>query len=206
MTDMNMKTSSNAINKLIKAVKTTGDKYNVTVQEAVVAIIRHANDYGDCTGAARLVDAMPRSNRRQLVVDHFAQYSPINVVKKGDAFSASLRKPYFDKEETKPNKAYNPFNIEGVKANNWWERAGAERLPDVVNYDNLRSKLLSFFESQLKKADTIENDNDKTNAIALIRAARAAASNFNAEVTKGDNLKGTEWDDEAGQQLLNNAA
>jgi hypothetical protein len=180
--EMNVKTSSAAINKLIKAVKTTGDKYNNTVQDAIVAIVRHANDYGDCTGAARLVDAMPRSNRRQLVVDHFAQYSPISVVKKGETFNATLRKPFYDKDETKENPNYRPFDIEGVKANTWWTRAGADKLPDVVDYDNIRTKMLAFFESQLKKADKIENDNDKAQAVAFIKATRAAASAFNVRV------------------------
>jgi hypothetical protein len=182
MTDVTIKTSSANINKIIKAIKTTGDKYNHLVQDGIVAVIRHANDYGDCTGAARLVDAMPRSNRRQLVIDHFAEFSPINVTKKGDVFSASLRKPFYDKDETKENKNYRPFNIEGVKAHNWWERAGADKLPDVIDYDNIRTKMLAFFESQLKKADKIENDNDKAQAVAFIKACRASASAFNVQV------------------------
>jgi hypothetical protein len=167
---MDVKTSSQQINKLIKSVKTYGDKYNQCVQAAIVAIIRHANDYGDCTGAARLVDAMPRSNRRQLVVDHFAQYSPINVLKddKTKLFKATLRKP--------ESKNYNPFDIEGVKANNWWERSGAERLPDVVNFDTLRSKMLAYFESLLKKAEEVENEADRADAIAFIKSVRSAAS------------------------------
>ena len=129
MTDMTIKTSSQAVNRAIKAVKATGDKYNQSVQTAIVLVVRHANDYGDCTGAARLLDAMPRSNRRQLVVDHFAQYSPINVTKdsKTGGFKATLRKPFYDKAETKPDENYRPFNIDGVKANNWWERPEAAR-------------------------------------------------------------------------------
>ncbi len=192
-TNTDVKSSSNNINKLIKAVKTTGDKYNKTVQEAIVAIVVHANAFGDCTGAARLVAAMPRSNRRQLVIDHFSQYSPINVTKDGDnTFKASLRKPFLDKDETKANKHYNAFNIDGVRANNWWERPGAEKLPDVVNYDNIRANVLKMLESNLKKADDCENDNDKALAKAFIKHIRSAASAFS--VANTDNLKGTEWD------------
>lgn len=194
MTDINVKTSSANINAIIKKVKATGDKYNTLVQSAIVAIVIHAKDYGDCTGAARLVAAMPRSNRRQLVVDHFSQYSPINVTKdKTGAFNASLRKPFMDKDETKPNKHYNDFNIDGVRANNWFERPEAERLPDVIDYDSIRTRTLAFFESQLKKADACENDNDKAQAKAFIKVVRAAASQFNVDQT--NNLAGTEWDD-----------
>lgn len=198
MTDITVKTSSANINKLIKAVKVTADKYNTLVQDAIVAIVIHAKTYQDCTGAARLLDAMPRSNRRQLVVDHFSQYSPINVQRDADGnFKATLRKPFFDKEGNKPNKAYNDFNIDGVRANNWFERPEAERIPDVIDYGSMHSKLMTFLAGQLKKADKCANENDKIKAKNLIVAVRSAASAFNADTTKYDNLKGTEWDEEA---------
>ena len=198
MTDMTVKTSSANINKLIKAVKVSADKYNGLVQDAIVAIVIHANSYQDCTGAARLLDAMPRSNRRQLVVDHFSQYSPINVQRDSDGnFKATLRKPFYDKAETKPNEAYRDYNIDGVRANRWFERPEAERIPDVVDYSTMHGKLMTFLESQLKKADKCANENDKMKAKNLIVAVRSAASAFNADTTKYDNLKGTEWDDEA---------
>lgn len=179
---MDVKTSSQEINKLIKSVKTYGDKYNNTVQAAIVAIVRHAKDYGDCTGAARLVAAMPRSNRRQLVIDHFTQYSPISVSregKTGDNFKASLRKP--------ENKLFNDFDIDGVKANNWFERPEAERLQDVINFDTIRSQMLAYFESLLKKADKCEDESQKDEAVAFIRAVRTAAS----EIVASNNNNGT---------------
>lgn len=198
MTNITAQTSNANINKLIRNIKTTANKYNTLVQDAIVAIVIHANDYGDCTGAARLLDAMPRSNRRQLVVDHFAQYSPINVSRDKDGtFKASLRKPFHDKEETKPNKNYNAFYIDGVRANNWWQRPEAERLADVVDYTAIHTKVLAFLESQLKKADKCENDNDKQKATAFIKVVRSAASAYNAELTKGD----TEWEDEEAADL-----
>lgn len=201
MTDITVKTSSANINKLIKAVKVSADKYNTLVQDAIVAIVIHANTFRDCTGAARLIEAMPRSNRRQLVVDHFSQYSPINVQRDKDGnFKASLRKPYFDKEETKPNKAYNDFNIDGVRANKWYERPEAERLPDVVDYASIRTKMLAFFESSLKKCDKIENENDRAEAKNFVVTVRSAASAFNAKAIARDALKGTEWDDDANEE------
>jgi len=190
-----MQTSSRAINGLIRKVKTSATKYNTLVQEAIVAIVRHSNDYGDCTGAARLLDAMPRSNRRQLVVDHFAQYSPINVQRGKDGnFTASLRKPFFDKNETKPNKLYNDYNIEGVKANKWFERPEAERIPDVVDYNSIHAYIMKMLDSRMKKAETCENDNDKAKAKAFVIAVRSAATAFNAD-TVGDELPVEEWEE-----------
>ena len=198
MTVITAQTSNANINKIIRTIKTTAAKYNDLVQDAIVAIVIHAKDYGDCTGAARLLDAMPRSNRRQLVVDHFAQYSPINVTRDKDgSFKASLRKPFHDKEETKPNKNYNDFNVDGVRANRWCERPEAETIPDVMDYTKIHTKVLAFLESQLKKAERCDNDDDKQKATAFIKVVRSAASAYNAELTKGDSLKGTEWDDQA---------
>jgi hypothetical protein len=204
--DLTVKTSSNAVNRAIKTVKTVSGKYNQAVQDAIVLIIRHANDYGDCTGAARLLDAMPRSNRRQLVVDHFAQYSPINVTKKNDKFSATLRKPYYDKAETKPDNNYRPFDIDGVKSNNWWERPEAERLADVVSYDTLHKSIMAMLDSKLKKADDCENDNDKQLAKDFIKSIRSAASAFSVKLNSENAMKGTEWDDEAREETVKAAA
>jgi hypothetical protein len=169
------------------------------VQAAIVAVIEHCNNYQDCTGAARLLEAMPRSNRRQLVVDHFAQYSPINITKKDETFKATLRRPFFDKAETKPDDKYRDYDIDGVRANNWWERPGAEKLPDVIDYDSIRTKMLAFFESQLKKADKCDNDDEAAQIRAFVKTVRSAASSFNAKVadTNTDNLAGTAWADDA---------
>jgi hypothetical protein len=161
------KTSSRAVNALIKSVKTYGDKYNTTVQSAIVAIVSHAKTYGDCTGAGRLVDAMPQSNRRTLVINHFTDYSPIKVSKsaKTGLFQAKNREP----EE----KGHNKFDVDGVKANNWFERPEAEKLPDVITFDTSREALNKFLASQIAKAD---KSDDKDAITAFYQAVRSAAS------------------------------
>lgn len=169
------KTSSRAINSKIKSVRTTAAKYNNLVQEAIVLIIQHAQSYGDCTGAGRLVDAMPRSNRRQLVIDHFKDYSPIKVAKdKNGLFASTLRKPEAND--------YNDFNLDGVKANNWFERPEAATIPDVITFMSMRDGLNKFLEGMEKKA---EQSADKDSIIAFARAVKSAASRI---VTKDETL------------------
>lgn len=166
--EMNVKTSSRKVNGLIQQVKTSANRYNGLVQAAIVAIIVHAKDYGDCTGAARLLEAMPRSNRRSLAIAHFTQFSPIAVQKgKDKKFSAHFRKP--------EAKDYNAFNIDGVRANNWWERPESEKLEDVVTFESSREALNKFLGSLETKADKASNE-DKANIIAFVRAIRSAAS------------------------------
>lgn len=147
-------TSSRAVNAAIRTVRTTGEKYNKAVQTAIILVIQHADTYGDCTGAARLLEAMPRSNRRSLVIAHFAEYSPINVRKDkdGNGFTASLRKA----DDTK----YRPFNVEGVTANNWWERKEAETLPDVITYQTIVDDFDKFCESEKRKGDKVRAEAD----------------------------------------------
>lgn len=111
-----LQTSNAAINATIKAVRATGKKFELLVQTGIEQCIQHAKDYGDCTGAARLVDAMPKSVRRAEVVAHFGEYSPIRIVPdaKTKLMKASLRKP--------EDELFRPWNVEGVKQNPWFAR------------------------------------------------------------------------------------
>jgi hypothetical protein len=174
-------TSSRQINGLIKRVRTSGDKYNNLVQEAIVAIIRHANDYGDCTGAARLVDAMPKSNRRTLVIDHFGDYSPIRVSKdaKTGAHNAGLRKP--------ENKAFKAFDIDGAKANNWWERAskdgsGASAPKTLKDYYDAFERQLERYKKEADDAEKV-NPDDRERVLAFRAHMRTSFLAFKEEAT-----------------------
>lgn len=146
-TPMTEKSSSTKVNAAIKAVSRTAGAYNAAVQTAIVLIIQHSAAFGDCTGAARLLAAMPRSNRRSLVIAHFADYSDINVRKEGETFKASLRKP--------DDKKYNKPNPEGAAANNWWERPEAGSLPDVIDLNAIKGDFDNFIKRELAKADKV---------------------------------------------------
>lgn len=142
-------TSSKAINKSIGQIKTAFGKINTLVQNTIVQVITHASLYGDCTGAARLLDAMPKSSRRNLVQIHFQKYSPIAVHldKKTGKMKAHLR--------TEDSKAYNKFNIDAARANNWYESAEAEKEPEVLTLEDFKTQAERFI-ARMKKlaADT----------------------------------------------------
>lgn len=154
--------SNKAITSLINKVKKSGDEFNETVHNAMVAIAIHAQDYGDCTAAARLVDAMPNTSRKTLVIKHFGEYSPIRVVKstkKGDngSMKASLRR---DGDE-----GYNDFNIEGLKANPWYAREDAKRDPEFdlffTSAENKAWALVTQLENMATAKVTIKNAEGK---------------------------------------------
>lgn len=162
--------SSKAINAKIKQISVTGKKFNDLVHETMVMVAKHALTIGpdgimigDVTGAARLVDAMPMSNRRSLVIDHFAQYTPIKVVKdaKSGAMRASLRRP----EE----KGYIDWNVEGLEMNRWDERPEVQNEPDILTYSGAKDAIFKLLKSLDKKA---EKSNDENHIKALLRKVR----------------------------------
>jgi hypothetical protein len=132
------KTSSRNVNRIIGNVKRSAGAYNAHVQDAIVAIINHADNYGDCTGAARLLEAMPKSNRRTLAIEHFQEYSPIAV--RLDAKT----KQYRAKLRTEDDGKYNKFNAEAAALNLWHERekAGDETIFDYDFYLKSVERLL----------------------------------------------------------------
>lgn len=162
--------SSKAINAKIKSIATTGKKFNDLVHETMVMVAKHALTIGpdgimigDVTGAARLVDAMPMSNRRSLVIDHFAQYTPIKVVKdaKSGAMRASLRKP----EE----KGYVDWNIEGLELNRWDERPEVQNEPDILTYGAAKEAIFKLLQSLEKKS---EKSNEESAIKGFLRKVR----------------------------------
>jgi hypothetical protein len=112
------------INANIALIGRNYNKVNALVQTTALAILAHAQEHGDCTPALRLVQAMPKSARRGLLINWFAKYSPIGMnVNKG--------KVGFHKEGS---KLYRPFNVKEATANPWYEgeEANKEDLPDTT--------------------------------------------------------------------------
>lgn len=140
-------TSSKAINGNITKIKTAFGKINTLVQQTIVQVITHASLYGDCTGAARLLDAMPKSSRRNLVQLHFQKYSPIAVHldKKTGKMKAHLR--------TEESKQYNAFNVDAARANNWYESVEAEKEPDVLTIEDFKTQAERFIARMKKMAE-----------------------------------------------------
>lgn len=140
-------TSSKAINGNITKIKAAFGKINTLVQQTIVQVITHASLYGDCTGAARLLDAMPKSSRRNLVQLHFQKYSPIAVHldKKTGKMKAHLR--------TEDSKQYNAFNVDAARANNWYESVEAEKEPDVLTIEDFKTQAERFIARMKKMAE-----------------------------------------------------
>lgn len=162
--------SSKAINAKIKQISVTGKKFNDLIHETMVMVAKHALTIGpdgvmigDVTGAARLVDAMPKSNRRSLVIDHFADYTPIKIVKdsKTGGIRASLRKP--------DEKGYVDWNIEGLELNRWDERPEVQNEPDILTYGAAKDAIFKLLKSLETKAAKSNEENHIKSLLHKVR-------------------------------------
>lgn len=160
--------SSKAINDAIKVVVTNYKTANEHVQKVGVMILRHSETYGDCTGAGRLVAAMPASARRAMVVDWFTKHSPIRISqdKENGGFKASYR--------DKNDKLYHVFDIAAAEANPWYDAKKKDKeLEEALNIGSAKQAIygvIKKLEGQLEGA----NENDKPALEAMMARVRLA--------------------------------
>lgn len=165
--------SSKAINRKIGEIRRSGTALNNAIHTTACMIISHAQDYGDCTGAARLLAALPKSHRRSLVQTWFTRYSPINVgITKDGKAKAHLRKP--------DNNAFNAFNPEGAKANPFYAMPEAEKEPDLFTIEDFEQSIISFvkrMEKRLADGKVAEADREAfAHKIEAVKAIKAQAA------------------------------
>jgi hypothetical protein len=150
------------------------------VQETAVGIIEHSMATGDCTAALRLVQAMPKSARRGLLINWFAKYSPIGM-------NVGTGKVGLNKPEA---KLYRPYDIEGARANNWFEggEADNENLPDTTleAANKMIFAVAAKLQKKLDNGEVAANDRDAVvQRIADLNALGRAA----VRQTRQDNAK-----------------
>lgn len=142
------------INKNIATIGKMGTKFNELVQETAVGIIIHCQATGDCTAALRLVQVLPKSARRGLLINFFAAYSPIGMnVGTG---KVGLHRP--------DAKCYKPYNVDAARLNPWYNSAEAndEDLPDTTleQTNKMIFGLASRLQKQLDEGRVAANDRD----------------------------------------------
>jgi len=161
-----------AINKNIGRIRTRAANLNVLIQETAVGCIAHAMAHGDAEPAKNLVAALPKSVRRAALVNWFTAYSPISITKAKDGLKCSLRKH--------DSKAYNPFNLDGANANNWFEMPELEKddVPtSVADFDSSVISLVKRMEKKLADGKVVEGDREEfQRRIDRVKALEFAAA------------------------------
>jgi hypothetical protein len=129
------------INANIKRVATNAAKLNTLVQTTAILCIQHAQDHGDANPAMRLIAALPKTVRRNALSKWFGTYSPINATVE----KCSLRKP--------DSKAFNAFNLEGARANNWYEMPELDKEEIFLTAEDFDDNVVSLTKRMQKKLD-----------------------------------------------------
>ncbi len=158
------KASCDKINEMIRRIRRTGDAWNIRVQNASIAIIEHTTAYNDCTGFARLFDAMPAGSQRTKLGQWLAHYTPIQLEArkgKGHAHIAKDGSPKF--------KA---FNIEGAKANPWNEYESPTAVKGLLTIEDC----MDMVERLAKRLNKVVNDAPETVAADDLAAISALAT------------------------------
>lgn len=151
--------SGRNIDAQIRGIATRYKNVRQKVQECAVAIVRHAQAYGDCSRAVRLCRALPARERNSLV-GWFSVVSPIGI-RMGK--TAAEDKCKLLNEE---NKRYVPFDLDLAARTMWWDdpaKANPEPKPldTIIEFYASINKLLDRYSSDEKLEKLIrEEDRD----------------------------------------------
>lgn len=151
----------NSLKAILRDVKSLAGalaKANDNIHALAIRCMEHSQNYGDCNNtAAKLVDALPVSHRRSLLINWFAAFSPISIAKDGK--TGNMKAHLSGKQEERV------WNIEGAKATPFYAMPDAEREPDVPTYESVHNNVVAFIKRIEKKAQDIENPDDRKKAL-----------------------------------------
>ena len=163
------------IDKCIAWVRTTGAKFDAMVHAAACAILVHAKDTGDCSRMGKLVSAMPKSARRAALIRWTTEFSPIavsqNKNEKGSPYRSKLRKV--------GDKNYNPFNIDGARANPYydWDKSEDNALAALLMASDVNDNVIKLADRLQQKVDEGKvKEEDKAHIVAKIAALRQVST------------------------------
>ena len=172
-----VKAGNAAINTLINRIVRSQETNNVRIHNCMVLIAEHASITYDCDGFRRLMNKLPAGIARNasLLIQTMTKYTPILTDKAGTGFSCRLAKP--------GSTAFKEYNIEGLKANPWYDLEGAKADPVLMDCDGIASKLLKLADSidgKVKRSDHKEGEGPALTMMA--RNIRAFAKTAVPEV------------------------
>lgn len=165
--------SSKAINKAIDKVRKHFATGNDLIHATACMVIEHAANFGDVTGAARLVNALPKSSiRRSIIAKWFGVHSPIVCEIKGGEFTAH-------KAGEKNTKVCQTWEVEQARANPFWDMPEAQKDEVLFTAEDITesiSRLISRYSKAVKDKKIAVNDEEKVKSLIL------KLSDFNASL------------------------
>lgn len=158
-----------SIRKMVGSIARSAAKLNETIHTCAVLCMQHARDYGDCQNtAAKLIDALPNSHRRSLVINWFAAFSPVSIAKDGK--TGQMKAHLSGKQEDRV------WNVDAARATPFYAMPEAAVEPDVPTFASIHENVVAFIKRMEGKADKIANDDDKAKALAELAKVKAAVA------------------------------
>lgn len=165
------------IDRNINQIRTLSRRLDPLIHETATAIMKHAKEHNDCSRAALLVDAMPKSARSNALMQWFLDFSPIIVQRVTDKNTGkAIVKAKLAKEGK--SRHFKEYDIEGAQANPFYEY---KRESDFIVLDGaaLDKQVVSLIK-RLRDSVTTGKvaDDAKPKALALADAIEAAVANL----------------------------
>jgi hypothetical protein len=164
----------------IKGIARNAAKLNEDIHKMGILCMEHVQNFGDVLNtAARLVDAMPMSHRRSLLIQWFEAFSPIRIAKKGDSMTGHLSGK---NDAKKGEEGFRDWNIEAAKATPFYAMPQAASEPDVPTYESIHSNVVAFvkrLENRINgtnNAPGMPDGEDKVKAQAELAKLREAVA------------------------------
>ncbi len=151
------------IDKNIKQIVTNATKLNMLIHSTAMLVIEHAKEHGDCTRALTLVNAMPASMRRTMLVLWFDKFTPIRVVLSND--KVGILKP--------AAKGYVEWDIDTARETPFFQLAEENPEAGVFDFDKLVALVSRLGKTIDKK---IEDGKVKDEDVASAKAMSIAIS------------------------------
>jgi len=144
-------TSAAACDKIIRNIARSAHKLNETIHNAALMVSEHARTFGDTSRAAALVDAMPMSHRRGLLVKWFDAFTAIGIGKDGK--TGKMKGHLRGKTEERDAM----WKLDAGKATPFYSDAftgGANAAePDIPTYESIHNNVVNF----VKRLETAIN-------------------------------------------------
>lgn len=149
--------SASACKKIITSIARSAVKLNETIHNAALLVSEHARNFGDTTQAALLVDAVPLSHRRSLIINWFDAFTPISVGKDGK--TGNMKAHLKGKAEERDAM----WQLEAGKATPFYAMPEAAKEPDMPTYDSVLDNVVAFvkrMENKVKGTQTVPGIQD----------------------------------------------
>lgn len=149
------------IDKNIRTIGTNADKLNMLIYSTAMLVVEHAKEHGDCTRAQSLVNAMPASMRRTMLVLWFSTFTPIVVKADNAAWNAKMHK--------EGTKLFVPFDLEAARETPFFTLAKQNPEPKILDFAGLVKLVEALgkrIEGRIERGEVKDEDKDSARAIA----------------------------------------